>query len=68
MRVLDELDEAVERAEANGLKTEAKRVEVDKGLKEVLRKLEGCKRKERELKDARDSLRVQQRDLVDFKE
>lgn len=58
----------MERAEANGLKTEAKRVEVDKGLKEVLRKLEGCKRKERELKDARDSLRVQQRDLVDFKE
>ena len=58
----------MERAEAKGLETEAKRVEVDKGLKEVLRKLEGCKRKERELKDARDSLRVQQRDLVDFKE
>ena len=68
MRVLDELDEAVDRAEAKGLEVEARRAEVDKGLKEVLRKLEGCKRKERELKEAREAKRVEQRDLGEFKE
>ena len=68
MRVLDELDEAVDRAEAKGLEVEARRVEVDKSLKEVLRKLEGCKRKERELKEAREAMRVDQRDLAEFKE
>ena len=70
MRVLDELDEAVERAEAKGLEVEveARRLEVDKGLKEVLMKLEGCKRKERELKEAREAMTVEQRDLVEFKE
>jgi hypothetical protein len=47
---------------------EARRVDVDKSLKEVLRKLEGCKRKERELKEAREAMRVDQRDLVEFKE
>lgn len=68
MRVLDELDEAVDRAEAKGLEVEARRVDVEKSLKEVLRKLEGCKRKERELKEAREAMRVGHRDLAEFKE
>ncbi len=68
LRVLEELDEAVERGEAKGLEVEARRADVDKGLKEVLRKLEGCKRKERELKEAREAMRVDQRNLEGFKE
>ena len=41
LRVLEELGEALERAEAKGLEVEDRRAEADKGLKEVLRKLEG---------------------------
>ena len=66
-RRLADLDDAVDSAEAQGLDLEARRLEVDTALREVLRQ-GGCKRKERELREARDGMRVQQRDLEGFKE
>ena len=69
LRRLSDLDTAVDSAEAHSLELDARRLDVDTALKAVLRQLDGgCKLKDRELRDARDSMRAKQRELEGFKE
>ena len=69
LRRLSDLDTAVDSAESHSLELDARRLDVDTALKAVLRQLDGgCKLKDRELRDARDSMRAKQRELEGFKE
>ena len=59
MRRLSDLDTAFDTADAHSLDLDARRLALDTTLKAVLRQLDGgCKLKDRELREARDSMRA----------
>jgi hypothetical protein len=59
LRRLSDLDTALDTADAHSLDLDARRLAAETSLKSVLRQLDGgCKLKDRELRDARDSMRA----------